>query len=72
MNQNFDVPVIIGLWEEVDKTFLTLIRKKHGIDHAQVQKFIDSLSQVIRREQEFHCDIQTWLSKKQSELNTNI
>jgi hypothetical protein len=59
----YDVTVIIGLWEEVYKTFLTLIRKKHGIDHAQVQKFIDFLSHVIRSEQEFHCDIQTWLSK---------
>ncbi|MEB3145629.1 MAG: hypothetical protein VKL02_05760 [Cylindrospermopsis raciborskii 1523720] len=68
----YDVTVIIDLWEGVYKTFLTLIRKKHGIDHAQVQKFIDFLSQVIRREQEFHCDIQTWLSKKQSGLNTNI
>jgi hypothetical protein len=55
--------VVIDLWEEVYKTFLTLIRKKSAVDQAQVQKFIDFLAQLIQKEQDFHGQIQTWLSK---------
>ncbi|HLO88500.1 MAG TPA: hypothetical protein VK203_26320 [Nostocaceae cyanobacterium] len=78
LNQEFNFPlseichkmlVVIELWEEVYKTFLTLVRKKSAVDHTQVEKFIDFLAQVIQREQDFHGQIQTWLSKTKAGLN---
>ncbi|MEA5616263.1 hypothetical protein VB711_00195 [Cronbergia sp. UHCC 0137] len=78
LNQQLNIPlseichemlVVVDLWEEVYKIFLPLVRKKSVVNDAQVQKFIDFLAQVIQREQDFHCQIQDWLSKIQAELS---
>ena len=61
--------VVIDLWEEAYKIFLTLVRKKSAVKDEQIQKFINFLAQVIQREQDFHGHIQNWLSKTKAELN---
>ncbi|MBD2195431.1 MULTISPECIES: hypothetical protein [Calothrix] len=72
MNQQFNFPLseivdqmlaIIDLWEEVYRIFLTLVRKKSAVKDEQIQKFINFLAGTIKREHEFHCQIQDWLSK---------
>lgn len=79
LKQEFNFPLteichemleVIELWEEVYKTFLTLIRKKSAVDQTKVQKFIDFLAQVIQKEQDFHRQIQTWLSQTKAGLNS--
>jgi hypothetical protein len=58
-----EILVVIDLWEQVYKTFVSIARKKSQVNDAQVQKFINFLAQVIKRENDFHCQIQEWLSK---------
>jgi len=58
-----EILVIIQLWEEVYKSFLIIVRKNSQANQTQVQKFITFLAEVIKREKEFHCQIQDWLSK---------
>jgi hypothetical protein len=55
--------MIVQLWEEVYRSFLTIVRKNSQVNHTQVQEFINFLAGVIKREKEFHCQIQDWLSK---------
>jgi hypothetical protein len=68
---NFPIPelvheilVVIDLWEEFYRIFLTIVRKKSQVDDVQVQKFTNFLAEVIKREYDFHCQIQDWLSKR--------
>lgn len=57
-----DMILVIDLWEQVYKTFLTLVRKRSAVDHTQIQKFIELLEHVIHKEQDFHNQIQKWFS----------
>ncbi|ALF52091.1 hypothetical protein ACX27_03275 [Nostoc piscinale CENA21] len=54
--------VVIDLWEEVYRIFLTLVRKKSAIKDEQIHKFINFLAGTIKRENEFHLQIQDWLN----------
>lgn len=72
MNQQLNFPlseiaeemlVVIDLWEEIYRIFLTLVRKKPAVKDEKIQEFINFLAGTIKRENEFHLQIQDWLNK---------
>lgn len=63
LNQELNLPlqeaaqeilVVIDLWEQVYKTFVTIARKRAKINDTPVQKFINILDEAIMREMHFH------------------